>query len=593
MSHGKGEGSIKFITKGLLIINFTKLDFITNNMSEKEGLKLLWSSVSPTLETGYGRVTKYVCDLLRNKHGMDVKVHGYQTQGRPHTVDQKYEMLSHGGEPKRYGADKIRQYLKKYDRDVFITLYDVWAFPDDMAFLGKPWIAYVPYDAEPPSRIIITKLKRAFKVITYSDFAKKQLEEVGIESTMIPHGVDTETYRPLEDKKKLRENVGVPEDSFLIGTVGMNLYDRKDFPRMMRIFSKFLEETGADAYLYIHADPDGEPGKKYSLRQLAHLYGVRERVAFKTSHLSDEGMTKMYNTFDVYWATSRAEGCGMPILEAQACGTPAIVPDNSAQPEWVEGHGWVVPCCDHIVVLTTPQHNKWPLVDVDKSVEALKEAYEDDEKRQRLGREARKAMLEYDWAKIVEEKWLPFFKQVKKDLENPYGEDYFENREHANKGLNYIHISKSLKGNKVLEVGCGDGELLEKLKKQGYEVYGCDISEEAVKRTKKRGIENVKQIDVDKGLPYEDEEFDTVYSMHLLEHLENDRALIQETVRVAKERIIHLIPLGFRDDWTHKRVYGFSRVMAKLGPTWFKGFRDGDLCLIYEKEKKGNTGSGA
>jgi FkbM family methyltransferase len=152
--------------------------------------------------------------------------------------------------------------------------------------------------------------------------------------------------------------------------------------------------------------------------ELAKLYGIEKQVRFSTEKnvLMDSGMAKMYNTFDVYLSASRAEGCGLPILEAQACGVPAIVPDNSAQPEWVRGHGWVVPCSDHIVVITTPQHNKWYLIDVDKAVDALTEAYKNKELRLKYGKESREEMLKYDWDKIVDEQWIPFLEQTEKEM---------------------------------------------------------------------------------------------------------------------------------------------------------------------------------
>ena len=52
-------------------------------------------------------------------------------------------------------------------------------------------------------------------------------------------------------------------------------------------------------------------------------------------------MARSYNAMDVLLAPSMGEGFGIPVLEANACGTPAIVSDFSAQPE-VMGAGWTV-----------------------------------------------------------------------------------------------------------------------------------------------------------------------------------------------------------------------------------------------------------
>ena len=384
-------------------------------------LKVLWSSVTPTIESGYGRVSNQVVKRLI-KAGYDVLNHGYQTRGRKHKVDGTFTMLDCGGA--EYGANVIPKYLEEYKRDVYITLFDPWIFPDKMPFLGKPWIPYVPIDAEPVSSLVKDKLKYAYRVVCFSEFAAKELEKVGIHSVNIPHGVDTKVYKPLSAKKKdaLRKKFGSEEGSFVVGTVGANLWDRKDYPRMIRIFAEFNKKI-PNSYLYIHASPDGESGRRFNLNELAKLYGVAGKVKSPragASKLTDEQMCDMYNTFDVYLSTSRAEGCGLPILEAQACGIPAIVPDNSAQPEWVKGHGWIVPCSDHIVVLTTPQHNKWYLIDIDEAVDALLLAYGDSDLREKYGRDSRKAMLKYDWDKVVKNNWIPFLNGVYKEL---YGDE--------------------------------------------------------------------------------------------------------------------------------------------------------------------------
>jgi len=385
----------------------------------KPKLKILWSSVTPTIESGYGRVTREVVSRLI-KRGYDIMCHGYQSSGHSHTVDGIFKMLDAGGA--EYGMNVIPTYFEKYNRDVLITLFDIWPFFGKIENIPVPWIAYIPIDAEPITTPMSGPLQHAYKRVAYSKFGVEELKKVGLNSELIYHGVDTKVYKPEteEERKNIRAKIGLTEDTFLIGTNGANQWDRKDFPRMMRIFSEFVKKNNAkNALLYIHANPEGIQGKAYSLVELARLYGIEDQVRFSTEKnvLWDSGMAKMYNSLDVYLATSRAEGCGMPILEAQACGVPAIVPENSAQPEWVRGHGWVVPCSDHIVVLTTPQHNKWYLIDVDKAVEALTEAYQNKELRKEYGKQAREAMLQYDWDKIVDEQWVPFLEGIEKEFE--------------------------------------------------------------------------------------------------------------------------------------------------------------------------------
>jgi FkbM family methyltransferase len=381
-------------------------------------LKILWSSVTPTIESGYGRVTREIVSRLVKK-GYDIMLHGYQSAGRLHTVDKVFRMLDAGGA--EYGMNVLEKYFKKYNRDILITLFDIWPFFGKVEKLQIPWIPYIPIDAEPVTTPMSEPLKFAYKRITFSKFGDQELRKVGLNSSVIYHGVDTKVYKPFSEKEreKARKGIGLDKETFLVGSNGANQWDRKDFPRMIRIFAEFVKQNNAtNALLYLHANPGGMEGKAYSLVELAKLYKIEKQVRFSNEKnvLYDTGLAKMYNTFDVYISTSRAEGCGLPILEAQACGVPAIVPDNSAQPEWVKGHGWVVPCYDHIVALTTPQHNKWYLMDVQGAVEALTEAYQNSTLRKKYGKMAREEMKKYDWDKIVKEQWIPYLKSLEKEM---------------------------------------------------------------------------------------------------------------------------------------------------------------------------------
>jgi glycosyltransferase involved in cell wall biosynthesis len=57
--------------------------------------------------------------------------------------------------------------------------------------------------------------------------------------------------------------------------------------------------------------------------------------------LPHHAMAAMYSDADVLLACSMGEGFGIPVIEAQACGTRVIVSNFTAQPELV-GDGWVV-----------------------------------------------------------------------------------------------------------------------------------------------------------------------------------------------------------------------------------------------------------
>ena len=114
--------------------------------------------------------------------------------------------------------------------------------------------------------------------------------------------------------------------------------------------------------------------------------------------------------------------------------------------------------------------------------------------------------------------------------------------------LHYILLKRLLKdigspnNKKVLDIGCGYGDLLSEFKKNGAEVYGVDISQESLKICNEKGISVVKA-DC-RNIPFKDNTFDVVYSIGVVEHvMETDKA-INEHMRVCKPNgiVVVIVP---------------------------------------------------
>lgn len=83
--------------------------------------------------------------------------------------------------------------------------------------------------------------------------------------------------------------------------------------------------------------------------------------------------------------------------------------------------------------------------------------------------------------------------------------------------------------NKILDVGCGRGWFLDEAKKRGWEVYGSEYSETAVKLCKGRGINMISgKLETDS---YENESFDVITSFEVIEHINNP---IEEIKNIRK-----------------------------------------------------------
>ena len=93
----------------------------------------------------------------------------------------------------------------------------------------------------------------------------------------------------------------------------------------------------------------------------------------------------------------------------------------------------------------------------------------------------------------------------------------------------------------ILDLGSGDGLFLTLLNKKGIKGNGLDISEEGVFRTRENGIE-ASVFDFNDKVPFEDNTFDYVSMLDLLEHLYTPQDLLMEATRVSKKFVIISVP---------------------------------------------------
>jgi methionine biosynthesis protein MetW len=100
--------------------------------------------------------------------------------------------------------------------------------------------------------------------------------------------------------------------------------------------------------------------------------------------------------------------------------------------------------------------------------------------------------------------------------------------------LGWIHPNSS-----VLDLGCGDGELLELLvRKKGASAQGIEISEQAIYHCVARGL-SVFHEDIDYGLTgYADKSFDYVILNQSLQQVKNFDTVMQESLRVGRQVIV-------------------------------------------------------
>lgn len=120
------------------------------------------------------------------------------------------------------------------------------------------------------------------------------------------------------------------------------------------------------------------------------------------------------------------------------------------------------------------------------------------------------------------------------------------------------NLTPSVAGGRVLDVGCGVGQVVGELRSKGINAFGVDVSRPNIERA----IKICPQCQVYDGqrLPFDSGYFNTVGSFNVLEHVDKPEEFLEELVRVAMPggRIIVSSPnflrvFGFRDYHPHMR----------------------------------------
>lgn len=192
------------------------------------------------------------------------------------------------------------------------------------------------------SRVLLWRLqyryvrRRADFFLTISEFTKQEMTELwhipperiyivpcACPSALAPAGSP-------EQLAQLRQKYGLPERFVLF--VG-NSNPRKNLKRLIEAFDRAKTEGDLPHQLIIA----GEQGWKFDREQAVQGIRHREDVRF-IGFVPDADMPALYSAASLFAFPTLYEGFGIPVLEAQACGTPVLAGRCSSLPE-VGGEG--------------------------------------------------------------------------------------------------------------------------------------------------------------------------------------------------------------------------------------------------------------
>lgn len=380
-------------------------------------LTAVWFSNAPWAPTGYGTQTaQAVARMRRDGHNIAVisnyGLEAMQTQWEGINIYPRgYEAYSNDVVAADF-ADWTRQHPD--GRPHVFVLFDAWVLKgphwDELPVSIWTMVDHMPVPPEVLSRLA----KPNITPISVSRFGQEQIQRQDIESPYIPMAIDSRLYQPTEyfdngDQQMTgRQLMGFDDDVFVVSLINANkgiVPSRKAWGENILAFSIFAD-SHPDARLYIHTERYGNQGginldvliKAVGLKD--HQYKFVNQYALH-SNIPNEAMAALYTSTDVLLASTLGEGFGLTVLEAQACGTPVIANNFSAQPELV-GDGWLTegqPWWDptQLAWFNTPN--------VPSIVDSLERAYERGRGR---SEKAQAHAAKYDADLVWAEHWQPY-----------------------------------------------------------------------------------------------------------------------------------------------------------------------------------------
>ena len=390
-------------------------------------LKIGWTSNAPWTPTGYGAQTAEITPLLKEA-GHDVAIlANYGLAGSTMNWNG-IPVLPQGIDS--YSNDLTPAQIRNHIGDSIglgITLFDVWVYRAEI-WNELPLLSWTPVDhgPMPPDEVRAWFDRPGRKwALAMSKFGERSLLDSGLARDRVfyaPHTFNPEVF--YAGRSEMRVKMQIPEDAHLTMINAANKGNtpiRKCFPEMLGAWSAFANRPeNSNAYLYLHTEVSGMANGVRIDRLLERLKAPMDRVRIAPQFelrmgIASNIIADLYRASDVLLATSRGEGFGVPILEAQACGVPAIGTNWTATPELL-GAGWLV---DGQLEWDEFQGSFWKVPNTDEILAALEASAK--LKGDAAGTEEMRARAvahasAYSTRKVFAENWTPILATLEGEL---------------------------------------------------------------------------------------------------------------------------------------------------------------------------------
>mgnify|MGYP001410109931 FL=1 len=302
-------------------------------MSDK--IKILTIGDHPMSPSGVGTQTKYIIEgmLKTGKYqfvsfGGAIKHPNYQPM-KTNEWGEDWVIWPVDG----YGnSDQVRAMLDQQRPDILWFMTDprfyawLWTIENEIR-PRVPMVYYHVWDNYPYPKFNRNYYLSNDHIACISKLTYDIVQTVApeVESSYIPHAVDSEIFKPqsLEEIKKNRTDRNL-DDKFLCVWNNRNAR-RKQSGSLIFWFKDFLDKVGHDkATLIMHTDPKDVHGQ--DLEAIIQELGLTNgEVLFSRDKVSANDLASVYNMADLTINISDAEGFGLGTLESLSCGTPILI----------------------------------------------------------------------------------------------------------------------------------------------------------------------------------------------------------------------------------------------------------------------------